>query len=108
MSAPVGIVGFRGYSGSEAAQILSGHPHCHPVLLDHRADAGDDARLLKKSSIRRAPATAESVAAEGLKAVLLATPPEVSMDLAPKFLEAGAVVVDLSGAFRLRTPERYK
>jgi N-acetyl-gamma-glutamyl-phosphate reductase len=29
------------------------------------------------------------------------------MDLAPKFLEAGAVVVDLSGAFRLRTPERY-
>ena len=30
------------------------------------------------------------------------------MDLAPKFLEAGAVVIDLSGAFRLRTPERYK
>ncbi len=30
------------------------------------------------------------------------------MDLTPKFLAAGAVVVDLSGAFRLRTPERYK
>jgi N-acetyl-gamma-glutamyl-phosphate reductase len=47
------------------------------------------------------------VAAEGLKAVLLATAPGVSMDLAPKFLEAGAIVIDLSGAFRLRTPERF-
>jgi N-acetyl-gamma-glutamyl-phosphate reductase len=30
------------------------------------------------------------------------------MDLAPAFLEAGARVVDLSGAFRLGTPENYK
>lgn len=29
------------------------------------------------------------------------------MDLAPAMLEAGARVVDLSGAFRLRTPENY-
>jgi N-acetyl-gamma-glutamyl-phosphate reductase len=30
------------------------------------------------------------------------------MELAPGLLEAGARVVDLSGAFRLRTPENYK
>jgi N-acetyl-gamma-glutamyl-phosphate reductase len=30
------------------------------------------------------------------------------MDLTPRFLDAGAVVVDLSGAFRLQTVERYK
>jgi N-acetyl-gamma-glutamyl-phosphate reductase len=108
MSVRVGIVGFRGYSGAEAVRLLSGHPQCEPVLLEHRADAGDDARLLRKSNIRRAPAISESVATEGLKAVLLATPPEVSMDLTPKFLDAGAAVIDLSGAFRLRTPERYK
>jgi N-acetyl-gamma-glutamyl-phosphate reductase len=29
------------------------------------------------------------------------------MDLAPGMLEAGAKVIDLSGAFRLQTPERY-
>src|SRR5580698_2337021 len=108
MSIGVGIVGFRGYSGAEAIRLLSAHPHCEPVLLEHRADAGDDAKLLRKSTIRRAPAAPESVANEGLKAVLLATPPDVSMDLAPKFLNAGAAVIDLSGAFRLRTPERYK
>jgi len=108
MKVPIGIVGFGGYSGAEAVRILKAHPHCEPVLLEHRADAGGDARLLRKPSIRCAPAVAESVATEGLKAVLLATPPEVSMDLTPKFLDAGAKVIDLSGAFRLRTPERYQ
>src|SRR5579863_7133177 len=108
MKASIGIVGFSGYSGAEAVRILSAHPHCEPVLLEHRADSGDASRLIRKPTLRRAPATAESVANEGLKAVLLATPPDVSMDLAPKFLDTGAVVIDLSGAFRLRTPERYK
>src|SRR5580693_152704 len=108
MSTSIGIVGFRGYSGAEAVRLLAAHPDCEPVLLEHRADSGEDAKLLRKSTIRRAPAIAESVAGEGLKAVLLATPPDVSMDLAPKFLDAGAVVIDLSGAFRLRTAERYK
>jgi N-acetyl-gamma-glutamyl-phosphate reductase len=108
MKAPVGIVGFTGYSGVEAVRILSAHPHCEPVLLEHRADSGDGPKLRRKSAIRRAPATPESIQTEGLKAVLLATAPEVSMDLAPKFLSAGAAVIDLSGAFRLRTAERYK
>ena len=39
---------------------------------------------------------------------MLATPPEVSMELAPALLQTGATVVDLSGAFRLRTGENYK
>ncbi len=108
MPSPVGIVGFRGYSGAEAVRILSKHPHCEPVLLEHRSDAGGDAKLLRKSTILRASAAPEAVAEAGLKAVLLATPPEVSMDLAPKYLAAGAVVVDLSGAFRLGTAENYK
>jgi N-acetyl-gamma-glutamyl-phosphate reductase len=107
MRVAVGIVGFRGYSGAEAVKILSAHPECEPVLLEHRADHAEHYRRLRKSPFRHAASNSESVASEGLKAVLLATPPEVSMDLAPKFLEAGAVVVDLSGAFRLRTPERY-
>jgi N-acetyl-gamma-glutamyl-phosphate reductase len=45
---------------------------------------------------------------EGLRVVFLATPPEVSMELAPAMLEAGAKVIDLSGAFRLRTAENYQ
>ena len=107
MPIPVGIVGFSGYSGAEAVHILSHHPQCEPVLLEHRSDGGDHAKLLRKSTRRRAPATPEAIQEQALKAVLLATPPEVSMDLVPKFLDAGAIVIDLSGAFRLRTAERY-
>ena len=106
MKYSVGIVGFSGYSGAEAVRILARHPHCEPVLLSHRADV-DGSKLVRKPTIRRGQANAESVATEGLSAVLLATPQDVSMDLAPQFLAGGAIVVDLSAAFRLGTPERY-
>ncbi len=44
----------------------------------------------------------------GLEASLLATPADVSLELAPKLLEAGVRVVDLSGAFRLRDTAAFK
>ena len=108
MRIPVGIVGFSGYSGAEAVRILSHHSHCEPVLLAHRQESGEVGNLLRKSTVRRAAANAESVRAEGIRAVLLATPAEVSMEMTPAFLEAGAIVIDLSGAFRLRTAECYR
>jgi len=40
--------------------------------------------------------------------VFLATPPEVSIELTPLLLAAGARVIDLSGAFRLGTVENYQ
>jgi len=77
------------------------------VLLEHREDAGAGRPIRNARELRRLPCTAEAVKAEGVALVFLATPPEVSMELAPAMLAAGAKVVDLSGAFRLRTPERY-
>jgi N-acetyl-gamma-glutamyl-phosphate reductase len=53
-------------------------------------------------------ATAEAIAQLDPDAVILATPHEASLELAPALLEATkAVVVDISGAFRLRKPELY-
>jgi N-acetyl-gamma-glutamyl-phosphate reductase len=104
---PVGIVGFRGYSGAELVTILSRHPHVQPVLLEHR-DADDRPRPLGHSGPRRVRLSSETVRAEGLAAVFLATPAEVSIELTPSLLEAGAKVIDLSGAFRLGTAENYK
>jgi N-acetyl-gamma-glutamyl-phosphate reductase len=104
----VGIVGYRGYSGAELIRILKRHPHVEPVVLDHREDAGDGPRLKKPSPLRRAASRPESVISEKLAAVFLATPPEVSLELAPGMLQAGAKVIDLSGAFRLQTPARYR
>jgi N-acetyl-gamma-glutamyl-phosphate reductase len=104
---PVGIVGFSGYSGAELVWLLSKHPHVEPVLLEHR-EGGDHPRPLGHDGPRRLPCSADSVRSAGLAAVFLATPPEVSMELASPMLDAGAKVIDLSGAFRLGTVENYQ
>jgi N-acetyl-gamma-glutamyl-phosphate reductase len=104
---PIGIVGFSGYSGADLIQILSRHPHSEPILLEHR-EAADQPRPIGYSGPRRMPCTPDSVRSAGIAGVFLATAPEVSMELAPGFLDAGAKVVDLSGAFRLGTVENYK
>ena len=103
----VGIVGHSGYSGAELVRLLTAHPHLHPVLLDHRSDPRDSSPLRRPQTVHRFPCDPEVVRKEGIAAVLLATPPEVSMDLAPLMLDAGARVVDLSGAFRLGTAGNY-
>src|SRR5438067_9000989 len=106
MRTPVGIVGFRGYSGAELVSILGRHSRVEPVLLEHRSDAGDRPAPRGHAGPRRIRSTPEAVRSEKLAAVFLATPAEVSLDVAPALLETGAKVIDLSGAFRLRTPER--
>ncbi len=99
----VGIVGFRGYSGAELVHILERHPHAEPVLMEHRQDVGE----IRHARSPRIACTPEAARESKLALVFLATPADVSMELAPSMLGAGSKVVDLSGAFRLRTPERY-
>src|SRR6185369_1527347 len=107
MAIPVGIVGFRGYSGAELAAILEKHPHVEPALLEHR-DAEDRAQPIGHAGPRREKFSPEVVRNQGLAVVFLATPAEVSMELTPALLAAGAKVIDLSGAFRLGTVENYR
>jgi N-acetyl-gamma-glutamyl-phosphate reductase len=107
MAIPVGIVGYRGYSGAELAHLLKRHPGVEIVLLEHREDAGARPRPRGAAGPRQAACSPETVKGEGIAVVFLATPADVSMQLAPAMLDAGATVVDLSGAFRLRTAERY-
>jgi len=102
----IGIVGFRGYSGAELVRILERHPKVEPVLLEHREEFAAPA-VRNYRGPAQMPCTDDTVRSHALQLVFLATPPEVSMELAPRMLDAGAKVVDLSGAFRLRTAERY-
>lgn len=104
--AHVGIVGHRGYSGAELVRILQRHPHVEPIQLEHREEFSGPA-IRNRKGPAQLPCTPEAVRSQAVKLVFLATPPEVSMELAPAMLDAGARVVDLSGAFRLRTPENY-
>jgi N-acetyl-gamma-glutamyl-phosphate reductase len=103
----VGVVGFRGYSGSELVRILSRHSDVDLVLLEHRSDSEDPPGLLGQKPPKSVPATVEAIQQEALNIVFLATPAAVSMELAPGILAVGVRVIDLSGAFRLRDAETY-
>ena len=107
MKRRVGIVGYTGYSGAELVRILQHHSQVEALLLDHREHAGHHTGLRKPKVPEHLPCEPEAVQRAGLQLVFLATPPAVSMELAPGLLRAGARVVDLSGAFRLGTAENY-
>src|SRR5436305_8079033 len=108
MSLRAGIVGFRGYSGAELVQLLERHPNASPILLEHREDSHTGPKHRRPRKFAQFAATREAVADAKLDVAFLATPPEASMELTPWLLDLGVRVIDLSGAFRLRTPENYK
>ncbi len=104
------IVGASGYTGLELTRLLARHPRLRAEALYSDRWAGEPAasRLPLSgaaASLRYRP-LAEGAHAEA-EIVFLATPAEVSADLAPKLLDRGARVVDLSGAFRLEHPALY-
>src|SRR5689334_21245840 len=103
----VGIIGYRGYSGAELVRLLGRHSQVEPVLVEHRDTGEGTSPIRGQKPLTRLPADPQVLQSEGLSLMFLATPPEVSMELAPAMLERGMRVVDLSGAFRLRTPENY-
>ena len=103
----VGVVGFRGYGGAELVRLLTRHPHAEPVLLEHRQDSEHHPQPIGAKQPAAVQCTPEAVQAEHLTLVFLATPADVSMELAPQMLDAGAKVIDLSGAFRLRDAGTY-
>ena len=87
---PVAVVGGSGYTGGELVKLLERHPH---ALL--AATYGSDSFSLDR------------LAASDAQVVFLATPNEVSAEIAPKILDRGLRVIDLSGAFRLPHPSLY-
>lgn len=104
----IGVFGASGYSGLELLGLISRHPK-----LSLRFAAGDRFKNEPISSQVRGVAGTflETAAAEAKLAeadvVLLATPAEVSLELGKKALAAKVKVVDLSGAFRLKSPALY-
>ena len=109
---PVGIVGASGYSGLELSRILALHPRVELKLLGSDKWAGDTAARRAglpgpAGKLRYAPQDQIAQLARECAAVLLATPAEGSLQLAPVLHALGITVIDLSGAFRLRDPALY-
>ncbi|MBV8152595.1 MAG: N-acetyl-gamma-glutamyl-phosphate reductase [Candidatus Eremiobacteraeota bacterium] len=105
----VHIVGAAGYAAGDLIRILEAHPHVELATLESESAAGqpvcDVFRGLPAISQRFDPPGSALDACESDDVVFLAGESEKSRLLAPKFLGAGARVIDLSDAFRVAHPE---
>lgn len=100
----VAIVGARGYSGLELARLLLNHSAVELCVCFAGESNFQLSDYLPESAAKKIPVKPLSempAMLADLDTVFLATPAEVSLELAPKILEK-ANVIDLSGAFRLK------
>lgn len=109
----IAVVGLTGYTGLELAGILLRHPAVASTTFYVRETRGADCvaelfpqfRGWGQAPLR--PLSLDSIVSSHAGTAFLATPHEVSADLAPALLDAGLRVIDLSGAFRFRTAETF-
>lgn len=114
MSISVAIAGATGYTGLELIRLVLAHPNLE--LSGVYASPGgrsvgqrlDDAfaELRGRTELVLESGEAENILAGAPGVVFLCTPHEASAALAPELLDSGALVADLSGAFRL-SAEHY-
>jgi len=96
------VVGARGYSGLELVRLLSNHPLAK-ITACYATRAFDLAAELADDSLSGIPClTDDQILKTDAEVVFLATPAEVSLELAPQLAALGKKVIDLSGAFRLK------
>jgi len=107
----VGIVGASGFTGVELLRLLAQHPECTVVWATGDTTAGSRAATMYPSL---ASAYSNLVLEEfhedrvdDVDVVFLGLPHEASLDLVPRILGRGAVIIDLSAAFRLRDAGLY-
>ncbi|MGE0360435.1 MAG: N-acetyl-gamma-glutamyl-phosphate reductase [Vicinamibacterales bacterium] len=100
----VAIVGATGYAGQELVRLLARHPRARLTLATGSQATSTPRRLPALTRIWDGEVVPLDLAAVGRAAevVFLALPEAAAAETAPALLTAGARVVDLSGAFRLR------
>jgi len=107
----VAIIGVTGYTGSELLRILTNHPLVEVALVTSESRAGDKITDVHPFLQGIADLTIQSVKQideVNLDLVFLALPHGVSMDFVKKFENKDFKIVDLSGDFRLSSPEVYE
>lgn len=105
-----GVVGASGLAGGELIRLISSHPDMELTFLGGSSNTGRrpaelHANLRVDFGLTVQPVTPDI--ADRVDVVFLATPAPVSVQLADMLADRVPAVVDLSGAFRIRTPELH-
>lgn len=111
-SVKVAIVGSTGYGGVELIRLLQGHPQVEITSVISSSSAGEPITNgfphLSEIITDNLDGIDIDLIAGKADIIFMATPHGVSAELAPRFLEAGLKVIDLSGDFRLKSLDVYE
>ncbi len=103
----VAVVGATGYAGAELTAILARHRHANITGLYSSTGGAKGPVSAAQPHLVAEPFVIDQLIESAPDVAFLATPNEVSAELAPKLIDAGIRVIDLSGAFRLQDPALY-
>src|SRR5262245_41433339 len=100
----VGIAGATGFTGQELLRLLSRHPGVSISAATSSSNTSSARKLPALGHIWDGELTPLDIDAliRDTDVVFLALPDTAAAELAPKLVESGKRVIDLSGAFRLR------
>lgn len=109
------MIGASGYSGEELVRLLLSHPNAELTAITSRQYAGQTlaqvfprfAHHPRAKDLRFSEPNAE-VLAKQAEVVFLALPHGVASEFAVPLLQHGALVIDLSADFRLKSAQMYK
>ena len=108
----VGIYGGSGYTGQELLRLLSRHPGVEVTALTSRKYRGQRINKVYPALLGIAGQTFMDASPDEVAAlceiVFLAVPHGEAMASAPRFLDRGVKVIDLSADFRLRRIDIYE
>jgi N-acetyl-gamma-glutamyl-phosphate reductase len=108
----VAIVGSTGYGGVELIRFLQLHPNVQISSVVSTSSSGiameEQYPHLNQIVTNILDGLDVDHLAQHSELVFLATPASVSTDLTPKLLQKGLKVIDLSGDFRIQSPEEYE
>ncbi|MGD0336129.1 MAG: N-acetyl-gamma-glutamyl-phosphate reductase [Candidatus Omnitrophota bacterium] len=107
-----GIVGVTGYAGEELIDILLGHPYARIKNISAKIDKPQKIEDIFPKFRGRIDLVCDIPDVKEISSscdvVFLALPHTVSMGIAPKLLQAGKKVIDLSADYRLRDTKIYE
>ncbi len=115
MSIRVAIVGPTGLTGLYLVELLQRHPDAKVTYLASHRDELPDLRdefprlagVLEEDVAQCRPVDADAIA-QAADVVFLGLPHKVAMDYAPRLLDAGVRVIDLSADYRLAEAALYE
>ncbi len=109
----IAVIGVTGYTGFELATLLLRHPAIARTTFYVRETNGFQClsqlfpQLRARGEAPLRPLSLDAITSGSASTAFLATPHEVSAEFAPKLLDAGLRVIDLSGAFRFASADTF-